>query len=171
MWRLRGERSEITDVGKVRQPIYKLLQQLHGHAHINSTSSLYGQRLQTRVLRIDPNTLMMLQLSRTYHSSLANALSIAACRHISHAPLISPQTVFTASLLLFFSLIYFDTFQSVFLSFLFATSRYCNLAVCFYFSSLRGKNLDSLILRLWSFNHSFSVQVEIQCYLYLQQCS
>lgn len=118
--RWRGERSEITDVGKVRQAICKLQQQLHGRAHINYTGPLCGQRLQTRVLRIDPNTLMMLQLSWTYHSSLFNALSTAACRHIPHTPLISPQTFLRASLPLFFhcSLIYVDTSHSVFLPFL-----------------------------------------------------
>lgn len=54
------------------------MQQLHGSGWRNDTRPLYGQRLQTRVLRIDPNTLMMLQLSQTDHSSLSDALSTAA---------------------------------------------------------------------------------------------
>lgn len=56
----------------------ELLQQLHGREHINDTEPACRQRLQTRVLRIDPNTLMMLQLSLTHHSSLSDALSAAA---------------------------------------------------------------------------------------------
>lgn len=123
MWRWERDGPQITDVEKVKQAIYKLLQQLDDHVCINDLSPLYGRRQQTRVLRIDPNTLMMLQLSRTYHSSLSNALSTAACRHIPHAPLISSQTFLPASLLLFFhrSLIYLDTFHYV--SFPFGTFR------------------------------------------------
>ena len=64
------------------QTAQMLLQQLHEYVCINDTGPLYGQRLQTRVLRIDPNVLMMLQLSRTHHSSLPDALSTAAPRPI-----------------------------------------------------------------------------------------
>lgn len=54
------------------------MQQLHGSGWRGDTRPLYGQRLQTREWRLDPNTLMMLQLSQTYHSSLCDALSTAA---------------------------------------------------------------------------------------------
>lgn len=87
-----GERDQRSQMwGKVRQALS--VSCCSSCMTIHYMRPLCGQRLQTSVLRIDPNTLMMLQLSRTYHSSLSNALSTAACRHIPHAPLISAQTV------------------------------------------------------------------------------
>lgn len=47
MWRWERDGPHITDVGKVKQAIFKLLQQLDDHACINDLSPLYGQRQQT----------------------------------------------------------------------------------------------------------------------------
>lgn len=79
MWRWKGRKIRERDrCMKKKTKTCELLQQLHGREHINDTEPACRQRLQTRVLRIDPNTLMMLQLSLTHHSSLSDALSAAA---------------------------------------------------------------------------------------------
>lgn len=133
MWRWKARKIRERDRCIKKKP-RELLQQLHGREHINDTEPACRQRLQTRVLRIDPNTLMMLQLSLTHHSSLSNALSAAAA-------LISPQTFLSASLLVFFyrALIYSHTFHSIAFLFFFAKSR------CFVDIFLPwGENLDFL---------------------------
>jgi len=128
------------------------------------TGPLCGQRRQTRVLRSDPNTLITLQLSQTYHSSLSNALSTASCRHISHAPLISPQTFLRASPRLFFFLPFSHLFWHLPRCVSFLSFHHIKVTVCSSF--LAGQDFG-LKWRLCSYNQSFFL--EIQCCPFLQQ--
>lgn len=109
---------------------------------------MYKPRLQTRILRIDHNTLMILQQSQASNFSLSSAVSRAACRHIPHTALISLHRPSSLPLFYHRALVYFDTFHFVFLSVFLCLVQ---VKMCFVFILLwMGENLD-FMLSLWEF--------------------